>query len=754
LAKKLKQKSRANDVIVEVMQYRSGNQRSFSEVARWLKSRLDNRAGVGWIGRWTGFLFAFALICTATIRAESPKEPVDFDTQIMPLFSMYGCNAAECHGAAGGAGGFKLSLFGGGPARDFAAVVHDLEGRRVNVVHPDRSLLLTKPTAQIEHGGDERFGESSTAASLLQTWISQGAERQQLKRLTSLLVTPNRIQAKKLPHKFAIAVTASFDDGSQRNVTDEAIFVSRNESALQIKNGRAVLLKPGLHTFYVRFVDQIQTIEVFAPFDREAPEDLLRFNEIDDPINTTIRDLHLRPAPMADDRVFLRRITLDLAGRLPTPDEFTIFRESNSPFKRSERIDQLLDSREFATYWSYLLLRQMNIRPPRDEISARGFRDWFTQQLADDRSWREITTQVLLATGDSHAFGPAGFQRIATDPRAASELVTQAFMGVRMRCANCHNHPLDRWTQDDYHGLAAIFAKINGQNRIVSIYNDGKVIHPETGEPARTKLPGLIIEDELNPQQFAEWLTSDENEYFAAAFTNRIWAALLGRGIIDPVDDLRITNPSSNPELHQLLIQQFRREGYRLKPLIKSIVESAAYQRATLPDLADSDSQFWTSYMVKPLPAAVYIDAIDGVLRLANLQEQVADRFEPAIKQFSADSQPSISLLEDCDKNSPCREIELSTSIKTQLHLINGELLNSRIERATQLLQSRLEKGESAQKILAEFYLLIFSRALSQEEIAFWEMQLTESDPIQNNAQKLGDALWSLLGSREFRTNH
>jgi hypothetical protein len=415
----------------------------------------------------------------------------DFDTEIIPILTRSGCNAGACHGAAAGRGEFHLSLFGSDPATDYESIVRELEGRRVNLIRPRESLLIAKSTGQLEHGGDIVLEPESAGARKLLQWIESGAKRDGRRRLAHFDVEPSRSFVEQAPAKVVLRAEARFDDGSMEDVTEWTVFTAADPAAIEIDRGRnsANVLRGGQHVMYARFLDRVVPLEITVPL-AESPVDLAdepRANFIDDEILARLDRLRIRPAGPANDAQFLRRAFLTLTGRLPAREEVEGYLDDPSTDKCVQLVDRLLESEAFTEYRTFRFAELLRIRAlPNDRDAARVYLAWLREQIRARAPLDQVARELITATGDSHVVAPANFTRMATDARSQAELVSQVFLGARLQCANCHNHPLDRWTQDDYHGLAAIFARVE-RGRDVRLAARGAVTNPRTGEPATPK---------------------------------------------------------------------------------------------------------------------------------------------------------------------------------------------------------------------------------------------------------------------------
>jgi hypothetical protein len=684
--------------------------------------------------------------------------PVDFDTEIVPILTKAGCNAAACHGSAAGRGGFKLSLFGGDPAWDYDEIVHRLEGRRINPTSPESSLVIAKPTEQMAHEGGTRFEYDGPEAEVLARWIDDGAIRVRTRRLKHFEITRHGSLV-ELNSELQLQVIATFDDGTKRDVTHLAVYASSDAAALTATDtGKLTVLRRGRHHVVVRFLTDVQTVLVTVPL-AEALVDLSkspRNNWIDDEIIATLDALHLAPSPQAHDATLLRRISLHLTGRLPQPDTVRDYLASNDPDKFTKLVDRLLDSPEFVEYWTYRLGKLLRIRPqPTNLPATQAFYGWVRQQLEDGVGWDQVATELLLAEGDTHVNGPANFYLVAGDARAQAEYASELLMGVRLSCANCHNHPLDRWTQDDYHGLAAIFARIE-RGRQVRLVAGGEVIHPVTGDAAVARIPGerFLPTKADARRELAEWLTSDSNPYFSRAIANRIWKALMGRGFVEPTDDLRATNPATHPELLNRLDREFTANGYSFRHAIRTIVNSAAYARSSRATGDNAgDRHFYSHALATPLEAEVLADAIADVTAVA---EPYGDQplGTRAIALFTPPESKTLEILGRCDRVDSCEAgTSSAVGLTTKLHLLNGPLLNRRLRDEEGRLSQLLRSGASTERIIEDFYVAALGRIPRDNEQRYWLGQLEAGD---SEARRLAleDFVWGLLNSQEFLTNH
>ena len=692
--------------------------------------------------------------------------PVRFDSEIIPILTRYGCNGGACHGAAAGRGELQLSLYGSHPDDDYRELVEELEGRRVNLFQPADSLILLKATEQLNHGGHERFGMDSTAASRIRKWIESGARRDPAVELTDLRIATRQLKSAESQKsdesepEFEISATATLADGSSQDVTGWVQFVVPDTSAIEFdeETHRLSLLRPGRHLMIGRYRGRVGTISIIRPFET-PPTDTTKedLSEIDQHIASRLAELGIPASGQCDDQSFLRRVTLDLTGRLPTPEAAKSFARDDVPGKRYKVIDRLLESPEFIDYWTHLLAGWLRNRPmPGESKGAHALRTWMHQQIASNRPFDELVSELVTASGDTHSNGPAYIHRLSGGPREQAEYVSEVFLGIRLRCANCHDHPLDRWTQDDYHGLSALFARVE-RSRIVKDVERGQVIHPRTGEAAYMQLPGENrLKSLVEPrQQLATWMTGNANPYFARSTVNRIWKHLLGRGLVEPVDDLSQTNPGTHPQLLEDLASGFRDSEYDLKALIRRIARSQAYQRSSVPLEANStDQSYYSHFIPSRLTASVLSDAIDDVTgvptEFGTATVRAIDLVDPLTQSTTLD------ILGRCTDLGACESepIEMSPSMASQLHLLNGPLLNQKLKHKSSLLRKLIDQDAQDEEILNQLAWRAYSRAPSKEESEFWKRAVSSAQSKNEREQILEDLAWAILSSSDFVTKH
>ncbi|MFO0906243.1 MAG: DUF1549 domain-containing protein [Pirellulales bacterium] len=696
-------------------------------------------------------------------------DPSYFDLQVVPLLTRVGCNSGACHGAAAGRGGFRLSLLGADPDADYDAIVHALEGRRVHLAAPARSLFLLKPTGQIDHGGGSLFAEDSPEAQRLLRWLAGGAPRGATTLVRELRVEPRQITVDATPAAVPLKVVALIDNVSAPvalDVSELAQFQSADPAAVDIDDqNTARITRRGSHIVLVRYRNHIVPVTLRVPW-ADAPAAPAAAppiapqradNFIDQEVARVHRELRITPAPLADDAAFLRRATLDLTGRLPTPEAVERYLADPLPAKRYQLLDELLQSEAFVDVWTLRLARWLRLHAlPNDVVAPTVFGRWIREQVAADAGWDSLTRELLLADGDSHSVGPANFARMVGDARGHAELVAETFLGARLGCANCHDHPLDRWTQDDYHGLAAVFAKLD-RGRRVQLLDRGAVTNLRTGEPAVPRIPGVRdLPGTPDPRRdFADWLVAEGRPALARAYVNRLWKVLFGRGLIDPVDDLRPTNPATHPELLDRLTESCLQHQFRLRPLLRQMAASDAYARATL---GADEPAYRTTYLAaaarRPLEPEVLADAVvDVTLGGRNSNDAPTDRryvewLDPLVPA------PSLDLLGRCSRAAGCDAASaLDRGLAARLHLLNGDFINQRLASADGRLAQELSRSTDDARLIREFMLRTWSRPPTDDESRRWTQRLHSDDPAERR-RRFEDFIWSLLNSRDFRENH
>lgn len=708
-----------------------------------------------------------ALLSIAVLMNKAAAEPVDFDTQVIPILTKAGCNTGACHGAAAGRGGFHLSLYGSRPDRDFDEIVRALEGRRLNRRNSENSLLLLKPTEQLNHEGGTRIELDGSDFQTLKRWVHEGASRLQRRQLTGFRVVMDKPVVENLRQPVQLSALAEFGDGTERDVSRWTVFSPEDFTAVSIDEiGVTKINRRGRHVIVARYLDRVEAIELIAPLagTQTVAADEIRTDSIDGFINRRLVQMGLKAVSTADDATIVRRLFLDLTGRLPTPAEAVSYASERSATKKEELVESLLGSREFIEFWTFRLAKLFRVDSRRsDATGMKAYYNWLQQAVVHDTPFNRMAEQMLLSEGAVRDVGPANFYAVTADARAQAELTSRIFLGVRLQCANCHDHPLDSWTQDDYHGLSAIFARVK-RGAVIRVTQSGEVIHPGTGEAAVPKIPGqpfltVSLPKSVEPAggsvvpadprvQLAQWMVSAQNPYFARAMVNRLWSYLMGRGLVEPVDDHRATNPATHPDLLNWLTRDFVDHDMRLRQTIRRICLSDVYARAS--NGAATMPEFYASAIPKPLAAEVLLDAVSDVTGVPGQKGVRAIWFEGLMRQSEA-----VTLLSGCSAGEDCESSVADTDdLSVQLHLLNGPLINQKISGDSGFLARYPADDTTPEELVEICYLRLYSRRPTTKEKSFWKKQFAFASRRDTVREIAEDFLWSLLTSREFVVNH
>ena len=590
------------------------------------------------------FGIAFVLLLSLTSQA---AETVSFRNDVMPIFAKAGCNSGGCHGALAGKGGFKLSLFGYNPEADHLAITREVLGRRIEPAEPARSLLLTKSTTALKHKGGKRIDVDSDDYRLLAAWIAGGAPGPKTDdpSIVSLSVSPGETLVKP-GGKLALAVRAKYSDGEERDVTRHVRFTSTDETVASVDaSGNVDVVGPGEGAITAWYASQIVIARVTSPFPNEIADAVFkespRANFIDDLVLEQLRRLNLKPSPPAADATFVRRAYLDTIGRLPTPDETRAFVADPAADKHARLADRLLARSEYVDYWAYkwsdlLLVSGAKLRPE----PMKAYYAWIRNRVATNAPWDQFARGVVTAQGSAVEDGASNFYAIHQDPESMAENVSQAFLSLSINCAKCHNHPLEKWTNDQYYQFANLFARVRAKGwggdarsgdgkRTLYVEPAGDLIQPRTGKPqppAPLDAQAIATDDPGDRREvLADWLTAPENPYFTRAIVNRVWANFLGVGLVESVDDLRASNPASNEKLFVALAGYLVEQRYDLKSLMRVILTSQTYRRSgeVLPENRD-ERRYYSRYYPRRLSAEILNDAIADVTGVRDSFKEIA----------------------------------------------------------------------------------------------------------------------------------
>ncbi len=714
-----------------------------------------------------------------TVRDAARSRPVGYRVDVAALLSKAGCNTGPCHGNINGKGGFRLSLRGDDPAFDLVALTRDTFGRRADLAAPSRSLIVLKPTGQVPHEGGRRFAPDSPEAAVLTRWIAAGArdDRATAPRVARLDVFPAWRIAPAPGLAQQLVVTATFADGSRRDVTREASYDVNDPTRVSVTlDGRAEARRPFEAVVAVRYLGGrgVSRLAFLPERPGFAPSAAPAGNPIDAQVFAKLDAHKIRPSGRSSDAAFLRRAFTDALGVLPTPAEARAFLADGSADKRSRLVDRLLARPEFADFWA--LKWADLLRNEEKTMGPKGvwvFGRWLRDQVARDVPLDAFARSLVASTGSTYGNPASSFHRTNRDPMAAAEAVGQVFLGVRLNCARCHNHPFDSWTQDDYFGLAAYFGNVQRKqinnlradaldsheiNGDEVIYLSGRpgAVQPRSGERLPPKAPNgprpdLGTDDDAL-DDLADWLTRD-NPQFARNLANRIWFHLMGRGVVEPVDDFRDSNPPSNPALLDALAAEFIAGGYRLRPLVAAIMKSRAYGLDARPVDGNADDEVNFSHAaVRLLPAEVLIDALSQVFEQP---EPYADGPKAVRSVQMPGARPGGSFLKTFGKperllTCECERSE-TTTLAQAFQLINGDSVRSKLAADDNRIGRLLRAGASDAAILDELALAALGHEFEPDRRAGF-LDHVAGAPDRRKAWE--DVAWAIVNSKEFLLRH
>jgi len=717
-------------------------------------------------------------------RLHAADQPVSFANDVVPVLTKAGCNAGACHAKAGGGqNGFQLSLLGFEPTEDFEHIVLEGRGRRLSFGTPDQSLLLLKASGQVPHGGGLRLPKSSPGYTTIRAWISQGAPKDSAvtPKLVGMEVEPKKGMLRRQGSQ-QLKALARYSDGSVRDVTSMALFESNDRALADVSESGLVkaLDLPGKVSVMVRYQGRVAVfnaaIPLGAPVGPMPPEK----NFVDTAVFANLKELGIPPSPVCDDATFIRRVTLDIAGRLPTEAEARAFLADKSPDKRDKWIDELLRSPDYADFfagkWTAVL---KNRRDDASDLAANfAFHAWVRDSLLANKPYDQFVRELLGATGTVIGNPPVAWYKRVKEPKDQIEDVAQLFLGVRMQCAQCHHHPFERWSQDDYYSLAAFFSQVG---RKPSGTRDEDLIFHKRGVAAATNIKthvalkpaafgdamSAIAPDEDPRLKLADWMKSPKNPFFAKVLVNRYWKHFFQRGLIEPEDDIRDSNPPSNPELLAALEKHFIDSGFDLKELVRVITGSSAYQLSATPNKYNvGDRQNYSRYYPRRLPAEVMLDSID---QLAGTQTDFAN-LPPGTRAVALpdnsynSSSPFLRVFGRPEGQSVCEcERVQSSSLAQSLHMINAPDIRGKLAHPGGRAERLAKDTRPAEAKIKELYLAAFAREPRPGELKAALEYLAEPrlnaagqkvDPQNAARENFQDLLWALMTTKEFLFNH
>jgi hypothetical protein len=715
----------------------------------------------------------------AKVSAEAMDQPFEwsFRNQVQPVLAKAGCSAGACHGAAAGQNGFKLSLRGFDNEGDYLSLTRQSLGRRIIPSDPGRSLMLLKPTHAVPHKGGKRFETNSIDYRVLAEWIAGGAPgpKDSDPRIQKIEILPE--QALLQPgDSQQLLVQAAFSDGHTEDVTHWAKFTAANAVMSQVDDeGKVKVIGNGEGAITAWYLSRIAVATITAPYTNAVPpRDFTRAprrNFIDDLVLEKLRSLNIPPSPRCTDAEFIRRAFIDTMGILPTEKETRDFLAQRSSKKRDRLIESLLQRPEFVDYWSYkwsdlLLVNDKKLRP----AAVWAYYDWIRRQVEANTPWDKFARQIVTAQGSTLQNGAANFYILHDDPRLLSETTSQAFLGMSIACAKCHNHPMEKWTNDQYYKMANLFARVrvkagtrDGEN-IVLCATEGDLVQPLRGKPQPpTPLDGTPVPMD-SPQDrrlaLADWLVAKDNPYFARAIVNRIWANFYGVGLVESVDDIRSSNPASNGKLLTAAANYLTEHNYDLKSLMRAILQSETYQRSSKPlPENEADTRFYSRYYPRRMMAEVLLDAVAEVTDVPTSFKRDGGGAFPngwramQLPDVSADSyflktfgRPERVLTCECERTE-------DPSMTQVLDISNGDTINKKLESAQCCLSRYLATNAPPAQIIEHAYLRAFSRLPSKQEESKLIAVIDNTKDADRRAA-LQDMYWAVLSSKEFLFNH
>jgi hypothetical protein len=706
-------------------------------------------------------------VATVTVKDAAAARPISFELDVMPVFMRAGCNTGSCHGAARGKDGFRLSLFGFDPQGDYYRITREIGTRRINLASPKDSLLIEKAVGAVPHTGGKRFDPESEYCATLMQWLQAGAPNDAAppaKVVAVDLFPPQAVlEGEETTQQFI--ARARYADGTDRDVTSLAVFLTNNDNSAPISpDGLVTAAARGEAFVMARFETHTVGNQVLTlPKDLQYTPPPITGNYIDQLVGAKLQKLRILPSGICTDEQFLRRVTLDITGRLPTEEEYLAFTTNTDPAKRAKLVDELLKRKEFSEIWAmkWAELLMIKTTPQVSNKSAFLYSSWLTDQIARNVPLDKMVRELLSASGGTFKNPPTNYYQIERDTLKTAENVAQVFMGIRTQCAQCHNHPFDRWTMDDYYSFAAFFSQIGRKQgedyRETIVFNSGggEVTHPVGGRVMKPKFLGGPEPDVAGKDRrevMAKWLTSTDNPFFATSIANRVWAHFFGKGIVEPVDDIRVSNPPVNPELFKTLGDKLVEYNYDFKRLVRDICNSETYQRSTERNESNAgDERNFAHGNVRRIPAEQLLDCICSVtkapdkfqgLPLGARAVQIAD---------GGTSNYFLTTFGRAPRDTVCAcEAKTEPTLSQALHMLNGTSVHNKIQQGG-VVKELLAAGKTPPQAIESLYIRCLSR---RPEPAEMERLMAVVTSAENPQAGLEDVFWAILNSREFVFNH
>jgi len=725
-------------------------------------------------------------VATAEVTVVGMDRPIEwsFRNHVQPVLAKAGCSSGACHGAAAGQNGFRLSLRGYDDQGDYLALTRHALGRRIIPSDPGRSLMLLKPTGAVPHKGGKKFDADSVEYRVLSEWIAAGTPGPKTEdaRIERIEILPEHVILKPDASQQLI-VRAYFSDGHTEDVTRWVKYSAANASVATVDdNGKAQVVGNGAGAITAWYLSRIAIATVTVPYTNSVPGEVFanapRRNFIDELVTEKLQSLNLPPSPRSTDQEFIRRAFLDTMGTLPTAEETRAFLSNKSPNKRDELIESLLSRPEFVDYWTYKWSDLLLVQSKKLKVAAMwSYYNWIRNNVAANTPWDNMVRNLITAQGSTLENGAGNFFVLHEDPRLMAETTSQAFLGMSVNCAKCHNHPMEKWTNDEYYQFANLFARVRaktGQNdgdHIIFAAASGDLAQPLRGKPQPPRpLEGKALPTDSPEDRriaLADWLVSPDNPYFSRAIVNRVWANFYGVGLVEAVDDLRITNPASNEKLLAATAKYLADQKFDLKALMRAILQSETYQRSSrpLPENA-ADTRFYSRYYPRRLMAEVLLDAfsqVSGVptefqTDLRNENRGLGDKYPLGIRALQLpDTKIASYFLKtfgrpDREKTCEC-ERTAEPSVTQVLHIANGDTINQKLAAKGNRIEKLLTDNTQPDKIIEEAYLSSLSRYPTDGEKDRLLKVLNEAAENEKRTV-VEDLFWATLSSKEFLFNH
>lgn len=711
-----------------------------------------------------------------TVEKADEDRPISFRLDVMPVFAKAGCNNGSCHGVAVGQDGFHLSLFGYDPASDLHAITREMPGRRINLADTDRSLLLTKAIGAVPHTGGALFDTDHRSYHTLKRWLDAGApdDVEDVAQVERLEILPLDIVLQGQGATQPTTVIAHYSDGTTRDVTDLAVLMTSNAMSAAIgEDGIITAGQRGEAFVMARFdAHTVGTPVIVVPNPTEGelayPQVLAANNYVDELVNDKLRKMRILPADICDDRTYARRVYLDIVGLLPPVDELEAFVASELPDKRERLVDTLLERKEFVEIWTMKWAERLMIRSGNQnqgDLSPKAavlYYEWLAEQIADNRPINQVVHEIIAAQGGTFTSPATNYYELEQDTLKTAENTVQVFLGARMQCAQCHNHPFDRWTMDDYYGFAAFFAQVSRKNgadpreRVVFDRGNGEVKHPVDDRVMQpTFLGGEVATIERGQDRrtvLADWLTSPQNAVFNQNLANFVWDHFLGRGITHPIDDVRVSNPPVNPQLLDALAGRLVQSDYDMKQLVRDICGSLTYQRSTQTNPSNAaDTSNFSHANVRRIRAEILLDCITQATGTADDFRGLPEGARAVQIIDGNTSTYFLTTFGRATRETVCScEVTMEPNLSQALHLINGDTTNNKIRRGG-LIKSLLDEGKTPEQIIDHVYRVTLSRPPTDQEL---ERVMGYVTPAEDQREVLEDVFWALLNTKEFMFNH